>query len=69
MRNVRVGSKRVLLTDSEIRDLDRFRAREKSALIKSLENNTNDLSQTRRAFDAAWERFLETIPDIIEPAR
>jgi hypothetical protein len=66
MHNVRVGSKRVLLTDAEIEELDRYRASEKYALVRSLEKNTRDLAATRRAFDAAGERFLETIPDIID---
>lgn len=65
MHNIRVGSKRVLLTDAEIRELDQFRASEKYALVRSLEKNTDDLAITRQAFDAAGERFLESVPDVI----
>lgn len=65
MHSIRIGNKRVLLTDAEIEELDRFRASEKQALVLAIERNTDNLADTRRAFDDAGLRFLETIPDII----
>lgn len=65
MHNVRIANKRVLLTDAEIKELDQFRGSEKHALVLAIERNTDNLAETRRAFDDAGLRFLETIPEVI----
>lgn len=62
MRNVRIGTRRVLLTDSEIEALNQFRATEAAVLTKAIaDDEIENLSEALHAFDLAGECFLETI--------